>query len=106
MVWFIDKVKFFYYIDWVVECFVVIGGNWLLGEVVVGGVKNSVFKFMVVMLLVEGISMIINCFDIFDVLLMVEVLCGLGVIVEFDGDVVWIIVFDELKYDVDFVVVW
>lgn len=50
--------------------------------------------------------MIINCFDIFDVLLMVEVLCGLGVIVEFDGDVVWIIVFDELKYDVDFVVVW
>jgi hypothetical protein len=68
------------------ERFLVTGGNRLVGDVVVGGAKNSVLKLMAAALLAEGTTTITNCPDILDVPLMAEVLRGLGCEVELDGD--------------------
>lgn len=70
------------------ERFLVSGGNRLVGEVSVGGAKNSVLKLMAAALLAEGTSTITNCPDILDVPLMAEVLRGLGCEVVLDGSVV------------------
>ncbi|KAA0018038.1 UDP-N-acetylglucosamine 1-carboxyvinyltransferase [Antrihabitans cavernicola] len=84
------------------ERFLVNGGNRLVGEVVVGGAKNSVLKLMAATLLAEGTSTISNCPDILDVPLMADVLRGLGCTVAIDGDVVTIDTPAEPKYHADF----
>ncbi|WP_216917200.1 UDP-N-acetylglucosamine 1-carboxyvinyltransferase [Nocardia noduli] len=90
------------------ERFLVTGGNRLVGEVAVGGAKNSVLKLMAAALLAEGTSRITNCPDILDVPLMAEVLRGLGCEVtitdESPGDrsVVTINTPAEPKYHADF----
>ncbi len=90
------------------ERFLVTGGNRLVGEVAVGGAKNSVLKLMAAALLAEGTSTITNCPDILDVPLMAEVLRGLGceVVISDDapGDcsVVTITTPAEPKYHADF----
>ncbi|NGP06659.1 UDP-N-acetylglucosamine 1-carboxyvinyltransferase [Rhodococcus sp. 14C212] len=85
--------------------FLVSGGNRLVGEVVVGGAKNSVLKLMAAALLAEGTSVITNCPDILDVPLMAEVLRGLGCDVELDGDEVRITTPAQPKYQADFAAV-
>lgn len=84
------------------ERFLVNGGNRLVGEVNVGGAKNSVLKLMAATLLAEGTSTISNCPDILDVPLMADVLRGLGCTVAIDGDVVTIDTPAEPKYHADF----
>ncbi|GAB2911350.1 UDP-N-acetylglucosamine 1-carboxyvinyltransferase [Rhodococcus aerolatus] len=69
------------------EHFRVTGGGRLVGEVAVGGAKNSVLKLMAAALLAEGTTTITNCPEILDVPLMAEVLRGLGCDVELEGDV-------------------
>ena len=68
------------------EHFRVTGGARLVGEVAVGGAKNSVLKLMAAALLAEGTTTITNCPEILDVPLMAEVLRGLGCEVELEGD--------------------
>lgn len=85
--------------------FLVSGGNRLVGEVVVGGAKNSVLKLMAAALLAEGTSVITNCPDILDVPLMAEVLRGLGCDVELEGDEVRITTPAQPKYQADFAAV-
>lgn len=87
------------------ERFLVTGGNRLVGEVSVGGAKNSVLKLMAAALLVEGTTEISNCPDILDVPLMADVLRGLGCEVELDGDVARITTPAEPKYLADFAAV-
>lgn len=87
------------------ERFLVTGGNRLVGEVAVGGAKNSVLKLMAAALLAEGTSVISNCPDILDVPLMADVLRGLGCEVELDGAVVRITTPAEPKYHADFAAV-
>jgi UDP-N-acetylglucosamine 1-carboxyvinyltransferase len=87
------------------ERFLVNGGNRLVGEVAVGGAKNSVLKLMAAALLAEGTSTITNCPDILDVPLMAEVLRGLGCEVELDGSVVHITTPAMPKYHADFAAV-
>lgn len=84
------------------ERFLVTGGNRLVGEVSVGGAKNSVLKLMAAALLTEGTTTITNCPDILDVPLMAEVLRGLGCDVTIAGDVVTIDTPAEPKYHADF----
>src|SRR3954447_24254375 len=84
------------------ERFVVTGGNRLVGEVAVGGAKNSVLKLMAAALLAEGTTTITNCPDILDVPLMGDVLRGLGCDVAIDGSVVSITTPAEPKYHADF----
>ncbi|MEU4316890.1 UDP-N-acetylglucosamine 1-carboxyvinyltransferase [Nocardia sp. NPDC024068] len=84
------------------ERFLVTGGNRLVGEVSVGGAKNSVLKLMAAALLTEGTTTITNCPDILDVPLMAEVLRGLGCDVTITGDVVAIDTPAEPKYHADF----
>lgn len=84
------------------ERFLVSGGRRLVGEVVVGGAKNSVLKLMAAALLAEGTTRITNCPDILDVPLMAEVLRGLGCDVTVDGSVVAITTPTEPKYHADF----
>ncbi|MFI5720757.1 UDP-N-acetylglucosamine 1-carboxyvinyltransferase [Nocardia sp. NPDC051750] len=84
------------------ERFLVTGGNRLVGEVSVGGAKNSVLKLMAAALLTEGITTITNCPDILDVPLMADVLRGLGCDVTIAGDVVTIDTPAEPKYHADF----
>src|SRR5690606_13213195 len=84
------------------ERFLVTGGNRLVGEVSVGGAKNSVLKLMAAALLTEGTTTITNCPDILDVPLMAEVLRGLGCEVTITGDVVAIDTPAEPKYHADF----
>ncbi|MET7773377.1 UDP-N-acetylglucosamine 1-carboxyvinyltransferase [Nocardia sp. NPDC005366] len=90
------------------ERFLVTGGNRLVGEVAVGGAKNSVLKLMAAALLAEGTSRITNCPDILDVPLMAEVLRGLGCEVAITDDspgdrsVVTINTPAEPKYHADF----
>ncbi|GGL36625.1 UDP-N-acetylglucosamine 1-carboxyvinyltransferase [Nocardia jinanensis] len=84
------------------ERFLVTGGNRLVGEVSVGGAKNSVLKLMAAALLTEGMTTITNCPDILDVPLMGEVLRGLGCDVTITGDVVTIDTPAEPKYHADF----
>ncbi|MEV6428962.1 UDP-N-acetylglucosamine 1-carboxyvinyltransferase [Nocardia sp. NPDC051463] len=84
------------------ERFLVTGGNQLVGEVAVGGAKNSVLKLMAAALLAEGTTTITNCPDILDVPLMGDVLRGLGCDVTIDGSVVVINTPAEPKYHADF----
>ncbi|WP_328409889.1 UDP-N-acetylglucosamine 1-carboxyvinyltransferase [Nocardia sp. NBC_00403] len=84
------------------ERFLVTGGNQLVGEVAVGGAKNSVLKLMAAALLAEGTTTITNCPDILDVPLMGDVLRGLGCDVTIDGSVVIITTPAEPKYHADF----
>lgn len=84
------------------ERFLVTGGNRLVGEVSVGGAKNSVLKLMAAALLAEGTTTITNCPDILDVPLMADVLRGLGCDVAIDGPVVTIDTPAEPKYHADF----
>ncbi|MBF6145175.1 UDP-N-acetylglucosamine 1-carboxyvinyltransferase [Nocardia sp. 852002-20019_SCH5090214] len=84
------------------ERFLVTGGSRLVGEVAVGGAKNSVLKLMAAALLAEGTTTITNCPDILDVPLMAEVLRGLGCDVTVDGSVVAITTPAEPKYHADF----
>ncbi|WP_416063285.1 UDP-N-acetylglucosamine 1-carboxyvinyltransferase [Rhodococcus indonesiensis] len=85
--------------------FLVSGGNRLVGEVVVGGAKNSVLKLMAAALLAEGTSVITNCPDILDVPLMAEVLRGLGCEVELEGDEARITTPAQPKHQADFAAV-
>lgn len=85
--------------------FLVAGGARLVGEVAVGGAKNSVLKLMAAALLVEGTTTITNAPDILDVPLMADVLRGLGCEVEITGDVVRISVPAEPKHQADFAAV-
>ncbi|MFR9753409.1 UDP-N-acetylglucosamine 1-carboxyvinyltransferase [Nocardia sp. 004] len=84
------------------ERFMVTGGNRLVGEVTVGGAKNSVLKLMAAALLTEGTTTITNCPDILDVPLMGDVLRGLGCEVTIDSGVVTITTPAEPKYHADF----
>ncbi|NUS42118.1 MAG: UDP-N-acetylglucosamine 1-carboxyvinyltransferase [Mycobacteriaceae bacterium] len=84
------------------ERFLVTGGNRLVGEVPVGGAKNSVLKLMAAALLAEGTTVITNCPDILDVPLMADVLRGLGCEVNLDGSTVVITTPAEPKYHADF----
>jgi UDP-N-acetylglucosamine 1-carboxyvinyltransferase len=84
------------------ERFLVTGGNRLVGEVTVGGAKNSVLKLMAAALLAEGTTTITNCPDILDVPLMGDVLRGLGCDVAIDGGTVSITTPAEPKYHADF----
>jgi len=68
----------------------VCGVGFFVGEVCVVGVKNSVLKFMVVVLLVVGCMMLYWVFDIVDVVIMVELLRCLGCMVEYDVLVGWV----------------
>ncbi|MFZ2526222.1 MAG: UDP-N-acetylglucosamine 1-carboxyvinyltransferase [Rhodococcus sp. (in: high G+C Gram-positive bacteria)] len=87
------------------ERFLVTGGSRLVGEVVVGGAKNSVLKLMAATLLAEGTSVITNCPDILDVPLMADVLRGLGCDVELDGDEVRVTTPAQPQYRADFAAV-
>ncbi|MGF7122459.1 UDP-N-acetylglucosamine 1-carboxyvinyltransferase [Rhodococcus sp. BE178] len=87
------------------ERFLVTGGNRLVGEVPVGGAKNSVLKLMAAALLAEGTSVISNCPDILDVPLMAEVLRGLGCEVVLEGSVATITTPAQPKYHADFAAV-
>lgn len=84
------------------ERFLVTGGSRLVGEVAVGGAKNSVLKLMAAALLAEGTTTITNCPDILDVPLMAEVLRGLGCDVTVDTGTVTIVTPAEPKYHADF----
>ncbi|MEV6771608.1 UDP-N-acetylglucosamine 1-carboxyvinyltransferase [Nocardia sp. NPDC051030] len=84
------------------ERFLVTGGSRLVGEVAVGGAKNSVLKLMAAALLAEGTTTITNCPDILDVPLMAEVLRGLGCDVTIDSGTVAITTPAEPKYHADF----
>jgi UDP-N-acetylglucosamine 1-carboxyvinyltransferase len=61
-----------------VDCFCVIGGARLAGEVRVAGAKNSVLKVMAAALLAEGTTTLTNVPRIDDVPIMAEVLRGIG----------------------------
>ncbi|WP_107987027.1 UDP-N-acetylglucosamine 1-carboxyvinyltransferase [Rhodococcus sp. OK519] len=87
------------------ERFLVAGGNRLVGEVAVGGAKNSVLKLMAAALLAEGTTVIENCPDILDVPLMADVLRGLGCEVSLDGDVARITTPAQPKFHADFAAV-
>lgn len=76
-----------------------------MGEVGVGGAKNSVLKLMAAALLVEGTTTIANAPDILDVPLMGDVLRGLGCEVDLSGDTVRITVPAEPKHQADFAAV-
>ncbi|MDG3012849.1 UDP-N-acetylglucosamine 1-carboxyvinyltransferase [Rhodococcus sp. D2-41] len=80
----------------------VTGGSRLVGEVSVGGAKNSVLKLMAATLLAEGTTTITNCPDILDVPLMAEVLRGLGCEVELEDSTVRITTPGEPKHHADF----
>ncbi|QLY32148.1 UDP-N-acetylglucosamine 1-carboxyvinyltransferase [Nocardia huaxiensis] len=84
------------------ERFLVTGGSRLVGEVAVGGAKNSVLKLMAAALLAEGTTTITNCPDILDVPLMADVLRGLGCDVTVDHETVVIVTPTEPKYHADF----
>lgn len=84
------------------ERFLVTGGSRLVGEVAVGGAKNSVLKLMAAALLAEGTTTITNCPDILDVPLMAEVLRGLGCDVTIEAGTVAINTPPEPKYHADF----
>ncbi|WP_433611846.1 UDP-N-acetylglucosamine 1-carboxyvinyltransferase [Prescottella agglutinans] len=87
------------------ERFLVTGGNRLVGEVPVGGAKNSVLKLMAAALLAEGTTVISNCPDILDVPLMADVLRGLGCEVVLEDDVATITTPAQPKYHADFAAV-
>ena len=61
------------------------GGARLVGEVQVGGAKNSVLKLMAAALLAEGTTTLTNVPDILDVTIMGELLRRLGCAVDLDA---------------------
>jgi UDP-N-acetylglucosamine 1-carboxyvinyltransferase len=73
-----------------VELFRVTGGTRLVGEVTVGGAKNSVLKLMAAALLAEGRTVLTNAPRILDVTIMSEVLRRLGCTVTVEGDTITI----------------
>jgi len=73
-----------------VELFRVTGGTRLVGEVTVGGAKNSVLKLMAAALLAEGRTVLTNAPRILDVTIMSEVLRRLGCTVTIEGDAITI----------------
>ncbi|MFW0797425.1 UDP-N-acetylglucosamine 1-carboxyvinyltransferase [Gordonia sp. CPCC 205515] len=82
--------------------FLVSGGARLVGEVSVGGAKNSVLKLMAAALLAEGTTTLTNSPEIADVPLMADVLRGLGAVVTIDEDTVVIEAPAEPKFHADF----
>ncbi|WP_132993832.1 UDP-N-acetylglucosamine 1-carboxyvinyltransferase [Gordonia zhaorongruii] len=82
--------------------YLVTGGARLVGDVVVGGAKNSVLKLMAAALLAEGRTVLTNAPEIADVPLMADVLRGLGATVDISGDTVTIDAPAEPKYHADF----
>jgi len=84
------------------EHFRVCGGARLVGEITVGGAKNSVLKLMAAALLAEGTTTLTNCPDILDVPLMAEVLRGLGCQVKIEGATTEITTPPELSHHADF----
>lgn len=82
--------------------FLVSGGARLVGEVSVGGAKNSVLKLMAAALLAEGTTTLTNSPEIADVPLMAEVLRGLGAVVTIADDTVVIEAPAEPKFHADF----
>ncbi len=68
------------------ECFRVVGGARLTGEVTVAGAKNSVLKLMAATLLARGPSVLTSVPDIVDVGIMAELLRRLGCDVQHDKD--------------------
>jgi UDP-N-acetylglucosamine 1-carboxyvinyltransferase len=73
-----------------VELFRVTGGTRLVGEVTVGGAKNSVLKLMAAALLAEGQTVLTNAPRILDVTIMSEVLRRLGCTVTVEEDTITI----------------
>jgi UDP-N-acetylglucosamine 1-carboxyvinyltransferase len=73
-----------------VELFRVTGGTRLVGEVTVGGAKNSVLKLMAAALLAEGRTVLTNAPRILDVTIMSEVLRRLGCTVTVEEDTITI----------------
>src|SRR5215468_2734972 len=71
-----------------VDIIQVAGGARLVGEVTVGGAKNSALKLMAAALLAPGESVISNVPRITDILIMSEVLRRLGCEVSFEDGVV------------------
>ncbi len=86
----------------VVDVIRVPGGARLVGEVAVGGAKNSALKLMAVALLAPGRTVIENVPRITDILIMAEVLRRLGCEVEFEGHTVAIDVPDQLGHEADY----
>lgn len=82
--------------------FLVSGGARLVGEVSVGGAKNSVLKLMAAALLAEGTTTLTNSPEIADVPLMADVLRGLGAVVTIADDTVVIEAPAEPKFHADF----
>lgn len=82
--------------------YVVSGGARLVGEVFVGGAKNSVLKLMAASLLAEGRTVLTNAPEIADVPLMADVLRGLGATVDISGDTVTIDSPAEPDFHADF----
>src|SRR5262245_58714996 len=80
----------------------VAGGARLVGEVTVGGAKNSALKLMAAALLAPGESVITNVPRITDILIMAEVLRRLGCEVTFEDGVVRISVPDEPGTEADY----
>jgi len=72
------------------EPIIIRGGAHVSGEVAASGAKNSALKLLAAALLAPGVSHIENVPDISDVDTMVEVISGLGALVERDGDIVTI----------------
>ncbi len=72
------------------ELFRVTGGTRLVGEVTVGGAKNSVLKLMAAALLAEGRTVLTNAPRILDVTIMSEVLRRLGCTVTVEEDTITI----------------
>ena len=68
----------------------------------VDGAKNSVLKLMAACLLAEGETTLTNCPEIGDVLLMRDVLEGLGCTVTIDGSTVTVNTPKEVNYRADF----
>lgn len=86
------------------ERFRVVGGGRLVGEVAVGGAKNSALKLMAVALLAPGRTRLTNVPAIRDVEIMAELLRRLGVVVEHDapGGVVEIDVPEVIGHRADY----
>ncbi len=68
--------------------FRILGGRSLSGEVKAQGAKNSALPLLAASLLVSGVTVLTNCPNIADVLVMIEILEHLGCEVTRDGDTV------------------
>lgn len=88
----------------VVDAFEVVGGTRLVGEVTVGGAKNSALKLMAAALLAPGKTTLRRVPDILDVRVMAELLRRLGCEVthEDGGSAVVIDVPEKLRHQADY----